>query len=260
MEPMSSFSAQEAEQLVQQYPELEASILAILNQMADLPPPEQEATVSAFKRYIREGQDNSYSSNTQSLVEFIQRNNLLEETGTLFDLGAGPGDFLKALEQAYPEAFLFGVDLSPGFVSRFNQTRSRTSRVLMQMGLIDMPSCAVSRSTESPNAISILTLDRLARPKMLVQNMAQFTGNKILATLLPIVGRDDNPSLQGDPAIYTPEENKIVPGEDAQEDREVLTQYLEATWETDIAFEEVPYEVGSSGDVQPYNLGVFFTP
>jgi hypothetical protein len=90
--------------------------------------------------------------------------------------------------------------------------------------------------------------------------MAWATRARILATLLPIVPEDDNPSRQGEEKIvYTREPNRIVPGRTAVEDRDVLLRVLRDVWKKAIGVENVPYEVTSSGDTQKYDLAVFYS-
>ncbi|QQR83259.1 hypothetical protein IPJ72_05670 [Candidatus Peregrinibacteria bacterium] len=54
-------------------------------------------------------------------------------------------------------------------------------------------------------------------------------------------------------------ENRIVPGQNAEDDQRVLAAQLKEAWDRPVDFETVPYMVQSSGDVQSYQLGVFYS-
>ena len=149
---------------------------------------------------------------------------------------------------------LLGVDLNPGFVAEFNANSDSNSS--MQLGLIDSPLDDL-KLDGLVSVVSVLTLDRLAMPIQLIQNMSTFSGYKILATLLPVNPVDDNPSRQADPIIYTRFDQKIVPGNNAEEDQRCLRELLSSTWESEIQFSEVDYVVSSAGDSQEYKLGIF---
>ncbi len=245
---------------LEDYPELTSELEAVFELISLRPPEEARALELAFARYMEEGANNSYSADTSGFIDFLSKRKLLSPSDMIIDLGAGPGDLIGTLMYRCPLKKFIGIDLSPGFVSRFNDQRKQNSDVFMRLGVIDSP-LDMTGLTVDANVISVLTLDRLSQPKVLIDNMSKFTGSKILGTLLPVVGEDDNPSLQGEEKrVYTPPENRIVPGRSSEEDREVLLRELSRSWKSEISYSEVPYSVGSSGDRQRYELGVFYTP
>jgi hypothetical protein len=174
-------------------------------------------------------------------------------------LGAGPGDLIKALGSAYPDTKMLGIDLSPTFVDNFNSGNFST-QATMDVGLIDRPLQVIFDGNRA-GVISVLTLDRLTNPGGLLQNMVRCTKGRLLATLLPVNAADDNPSRQDEDTkiVYTRPENLIVPGKDADEDREILMALLRKTWKQQVNFAECDYAVDSSGDTQKYLLNVFYT-
>ncbi len=229
----------------------------ILRLIAELSPADQTLYLKALQRYDGEAAKNGYRSDPSALLAFIEDKKLLRDSTAVTDLGAGPGDLVEALAQRNRELTITGLDLSPGFVRNFNRSRALPN-ASMDVGLIDRPLPDIDPDNEA-SVLSVLTLDRLAYPTVLVENMSRFTKARILATLLPIVPEDDNPSMQMNKIIYTRDDNRIVPGRNENEDRQVLTQVLEQSWKAPVAFAKVPYEVTSSGDRQAYELGVFFT-
>lgn len=247
--------------IVERYLDQKTELEAVFRQIDVLPKEDQVIALRAMKRYLVEAINNSYQTDPAALTQFIADNKLLEGSEALLDLGAGPGDLLQQLALVYPDMRMDGMDLSPGFVANFNQ-RNRLPNARMAVGLIDSP-LRYRPSLDGGNnasAISVLTLDRLARPRTLIENMAQFTRARILATLLPIIPEDDNPSRQGEDVkiVYTRPPNRIVPGRTALEDRDVLLRLLKEAWQRPVEVEDVKYTVSSSGDTQNYNLGVFY--
>ncbi len=232
---------------------LEEYILELINKLS---PEDKPMALRALTRYEREGAESTYSTEPQSLIQLIDDLRLLRNANWVGDLGAGPGDVVGALADKYPQLQVTGIDISPTFVAKFNRNKKRQNAG-MAVGLIDQPlSIGADNRTA---AISVLTLDRLVNPKMLIDNMAKFNAAKILATLLPIVAEDDNPSLQGTKNIYTAPEKRVVPGKNARDDRQELWKLLQRSWNSPVEFATVPYVVSSSGDRQEYELGVFFT-
>ena len=78
-----------------------------------------------------------------------------------------------------------------------------------------------------------------------------------MATLLPINPVDDNPSRQSQPIVYTPFDQRLVPGRSGEEDKACLRELLSSAWQSEINFSEVDYVVSSAGDSQEYQLGIF---
>ncbi|HEY4474156.1 MAG TPA: hypothetical protein VI957_03270 [Candidatus Paceibacterota bacterium] len=241
-----------------------------LSDFENRPREDVEMVFRSLERYEAEARKNSYKADPSALIEFIAQKMLLvgatktsvgKEGCNVIDLGSGSGDLVRGLASRFPGAYVRGIDMSPTFVRK-----NRDPYTSGRLGLIDSPRFIERvRNKSRPewlngNVVSVLTLDRVTDPRQLLENMAQFKGAKILATLLPIVAEDDNPSRQGENKIvYTRPEKRIVPGVEESEDRKKLAELLNQLWRENVLSTKVPYVVTSSGDRQEYTLDVFFT-
>lgn len=251
------------------YPSQETALGKMFESINNLPSEDRDIVLSALGRYEEEARQGSYKTEPGALTRFIVDEKLIEGSDAFVDLGAGAGDFLFELAQRYPQIDMRGMDLSPGFVENFSE-QARVRNASLGLGLIDTPlndsppfmpfiDCNLN-PRNNVSVASVLTLDRLTNPRVLIENMARFTRAKILGTLLPIVPEDDNPSRQGEEKIvYTREPNRIVPGKTVVEDRDALLRVLRDVWKKPVDVENVPYEVTSSGDTQNYDLAVFYS-
>lgn len=246
-------------ELLAQYPKQEDGLKRLFRQIEERPLEDQVITRKALVRYLQEAANESYHTEPGALIQLIRDQDLLKDSEELIDLGAGPGQLLEELALLCPKIQMRGIDLSPGFVDNCNR-RTNLSNVKMDVGLIDRRMSDVDPRNRT-SAISVLTLDRIVYPKMLIENMAKFHQARILATLLPVVPEDDNPSRQGEGSkiVYTRAVHRIVPGQNASQDREVLQKLLKQEWKKSVDFAETNYVVSSSGDRQVYQLGVFYT-
>lgn len=208
-------------------------------------------------RYLLEGENNSYNTDPGALVKLIKDEQLLKGVNRLMDLGAGPGQLIAALASNNPDLEqVAGIDISPSFVERFNA--QQLEGMSMRAGLIDQPFNTLPELLSTSAVISCLTLDRLANPQILLENMSLFR-RKVLVVLLPNQAEDDNPSRQGEgKIIYTQPKKRIVPGLTREEDREILMQKLPKIWGSKVQTASVDYVVESSGDRQVYNLDAFW--
>ncbi len=239
-------------------PEENALLQKILTQIQTLPPEDRVIVLRALERYRIEAAKGSYQSEVSGIIDFIRSNDLFADTDSIFDLGAGPGQLVTELAKLYPDTKVDGIDLCPGFIVNFRR-KNTLANSTMDVGLIDQP-LPVMQKEGRTGAISVLTLDRLVYPKLLIQNMSRCTRSKVIATLLPINPEDDNPSRQGEGKImYTRDINRIVSGRDDVEDRDALLRLLRKEWDTSVDFTKIPYTVSSSGDRQEYKLGIFYT-
>lgn len=263
--------------LLKKYPDQTKALKVLFQNIANLPPDDQAILFRTLWRYLKE--QDRYRAFPGDLTKFIVDEKLIEGSDALIDLGTGPGDLLRELACKYPEMFMSGVDLSPGFVENFNQRNStdpsgsrffpRGNEVRevcpnarMSVGLIDVPRANnFLYPGNNSSVVSVLTLDRILYPRGLVKNIARATRAKILATLLPVIPEDDNPSRQGEDMkmVYTRPENRIVPGRTVTEDRDALLRVLGDIWQKPVDVENIPYEVLSSGDRQKYDLAVFYS-
>lgn len=266
-----------ADDLMQRYPNQKTALERLFEKIGRLPREDQAIVLKTLARYTNEAENDGYRSNPKALADFIANEKLIEGSNGFVYLGAGSGDLLFELAPRFPSIRMYGMDLSPGFVDKFNREKRFPTyspdflRIMrnptqpinpsMELGLIDEPFPNEIMEDNRLSAISVLTLDRLTNPRGLIENIAKFTKAKILATLLPVVPEDDNPSRQGEGVkmIYTRPPNRIVPGCTAGGDRDVLLRLLREIWQKPVDVVNVPYSVTSSGDTQEYDLPVFYS-
>lgn len=238
------------------YPGEARDVAKLLKGVERRPIEDRERLKQTLERYQKEGEDNSYTSDTTGLRNFIGIQQLLDGVRSLVDLGAGSGDLMAKLAEEYGDKEFVGFDLSPSFTQNFNTNKAQRN-TRMRLGLIDSPDAVRDKKLKQGGVISVLTLDRVADPLQLIKNMGQFLGAKILATILPVNPVDDNPSRLKKAIEYTRPEMRITPGASVDEDRKTLLGLLTKMWGSDVQNDTVPYSVTSSGDVQPYTLDVF---
>ena len=243
--------------VIEAYPQYGGALQTIAQAIENVSPEELSAFWLTLERYLAEGENQSYQANTSALADFLAEKGLVSNSTPIVDLGSGPGDLVAQLAQRLPNSRVTGLDLSPSFVARFNLQREDVGNACLKVGVIDCPLPTDLSTTGT--AISVLTLDRLRDPAQLIQNMAQFTGHKVLAALLPNNPVDDNPSRQSAPIIYTPEGRRITTTSTIEGNIAELKPRLEAAWENPVNVNTVPYTVNSSGDQQTYDLTVFST-
>lgn len=249
-----------AEQIQESYEGEREDLESLYQSIRKRPADEQESLLQTLERYDAESKNDSYNANPSELISLLVKEEVLSNSKSLVDLGAGSGNVIKTIASRYPQLPILGIDLSPGFVSNFNTNPENTSAG-MRLGLIDSADLPEQLGgwTEG-DVISVLTLDRVANPRQFLQNMGLFKGRKILATLLPVVPEDDNPSRQkeGEKIMYTKPENRIVRGETVDQDRDDITLLLQEIWGATEST-QIPYTVESSGDTQAYTLQVFMS-
>jgi hypothetical protein len=254
------------EDLLEKYPRQKEGIEIIMDQTIGTSDEYRFSVFNTLARYMEEADKKSYTADVSELVRFIRDKEIFSDSSVLYDLGAGSGQLVNELALTYPEKEIVGVDLCPGFVSNFNDSTEKPSNASMKVGLIDSGRCYMPYNNPT-GAVSVLTLDRLANPRSLIRLMRQFCRGRMLATLLPIVPEDDNPSRQDNQKkiVYTQPWNRITPGQNENDDRNALEALLQEEWMTELrgsrplSFDKVPYAVTSSGDRQNYELGVFYT-
>lgn len=266
---MNTLNDTTQDDLLNAYPRWRESLERMFASIRNLPQEDQAIILRTLARYEKESKSRSYKTDPGKLAQFILDKQLLNDSRQLVDLGAGPGDLLKRIGnmerygrgRLYMGIRLRGLDVCPGFAEDFNAQADLGTR--MDVGLIDSPFQDGDfdlDTMQDSSVVSILTLDRLTNPRVLIENMGRFNRAKVLATLLPVVPEDDNPSRQDEEQkiIYTRPENRIVPGKTPEEDREVLLYMLERSWGRGVQVENVNYTVQSSGDTQKYDLAVFY--
>lgn len=227
-----------------------------------------EPQIRALLRYALEGGDPDQASiyvRDERPLELVKamaqkRFTAMDIPAPLADLGCGPAGPALAQWDADTgiDGLSWGMDLSPSFALR-SYPRTR-------VGLIDAPAAQFADQLGPNNdpvrvSFSSLTLDRLRDPRQLIENMAEWTlpgGIVAIGTLLPIVGSDDGPNVNN-PIVYTPKENEIVPGQNPEQDRRLLTEYLEDRFRSKVSTQRVPYTCQSSDGTQVYDNYWLFT-
>lgn len=251
------------ESSTESYPGEGEDIEDLISDISKRPEEDQKLVLGALERYTEEGENDAYTSDTSGLRKFIAEKGLLANSESVTDLGGGSGDLIADLSIDYPEKKFLGIDLSPSFVRKFNKKKEEkeSKNSAMRIGLIDSPGILDrNKKMTEGSVISVLTLDRVADPRQLIQNMAKFAGAKILSALLPMNPIDDNPSIPEEKRrVYTRPEKRIVPGVDAAQDREKILVLAKELWGTDVQVEEIDYTVNSSGDEQVYKLVTFYS-
>ena len=208
---------------------------------------EARPEVEAMTRYFFEGMNRNgegYQEDSQ-VYDALGVGEFLDRGGSLIDLGAGPGRYLRSR----PAGQVLGVDISPTFA---------LANPRVQCGTIDAPFETFMEQVNGnlPLArprwvVSSLTMDRVRDPRVFLSTMSRL-GNKItVATLLPIVPVDDGPCVKNR-ITYTPEKLRLTPGATEEEDRRILQTYLEDTFQGRVEAQNVPYVCRSSDGVQTY--------
>ena len=218
---------------------------------------QQNSVYEGFCRYLLEGVNGSYAScgiNKEVLRRLLPYDSFSGLKGT--DLGFGNTEILQAL--AGMGASMTGLDFNPFFVQK-----GRSYGLDTRMAKIDVSPERFLRESEMEAgsqdfAISTLLLDRLEQPKNSLCNLLlalKDGGRFAIQTLLPIVGIDDGDV--DDPIVYTPEPNRVTPGDNAEQDKLTLISLLHLYGATDIEVYQLPYTVASRDGVQEYTLWSF---
>lgn len=162
----------------------------------------------------------------------------------------------------------YGIELSPTFA--LDNTAIINERILtdvdktfVYVGLIDepfdkQPWILDDRPDLKENGFacvfSSLTMDRVSNPEQLIRNMfnsASQNGVIAMGNLFPIIPEDDGPGVEKK-IIYTPEENRLTPGASEDEDRRILTEYVEDNYRTLVTVAKIPYTCRSTDGEQIY--------
>jgi amino acid adenylation domain-containing protein len=217
----------------------------------------QHAIYEGFCRYLIEGANRSYASrgiNMDVLKFLLPFDNYQGLKG--IDFGFGNGEIMQALSSI--GASMRGLDLNPFFVQK-----AKDNGLDARMARIDLPADRFLKESgvdegSQDFVISTLLLDRLERPKDFLQNLfaaLKHRGRFAIQTLLPIVGVDDG--NVADPITYTPEEYKITPGKNIEEDKTALISLLYEIGARGLRVYKLPYVVTSRDGIQEYEVWSF---
>jgi len=200
------------------------------------------ARLRALLRYMMEP---NYKQNTQAVQALCQgpldcvddegnciRWSLdLQSDDRAFDLGCGPGDALKILEQKVGEGNVLGIDFNPLYALRDDRIR---------IGLIDAPqermACVQEGARERLSfenhfgkgglVLASLVIDRVANQDGLLMNCKRLLrpgGTLAMPLLLPVKCEDDEPDLEYRLQYAI---DPRTAGEREEEDYRILADYL----------------------------------
>ncbi|MBJ7312550.1 class I SAM-dependent methyltransferase [Rugamonas sp. CCM 8940] len=249
-------AAQDTEVLLAQLAGLDADLMAASRRFLASHAPGSLGR-DGFCRYALEGARDCYASrgiNADVMACVLGLQDLRGLAGV--DLGFGNGEVLQALRQA--GARMTGLELSPWFVQHARQ-RGLTAR----MAQVDIDRANMERefglSAQSQDfVISTMVLDRVASPRNYLKNMLALLkvgGRFALQTILPVSPVDDGDTAQ--PIIYTAVANRIVPGQDEQQDKVALVRGLRELGAGAIDVRTLPYAIASRDGLQHYTVWSF---
>lgn len=204
------------------------------------------ARMSSMLRYLME--NGSYVADNAPLT-YMQQHKLLLPGDSLVDLGTGSGRIVREWKEQGGKAI--GIDLSPSFVaanesSRFGVIDGNTHNLRTSMAQLLGDQVTINSS---------LTLDRVADPGKLIQNMLELAGEKgntALFALLPNNPQDDD-SGAGEKIIYTPQHLRITDTGSVERDVRNISQYIEDMSKRIVEVRQGTYRVGTTTDVSEYN-------
>lgn len=211
------------------------------------------ARLKAMLRYLLE--NGQYKPDSGQL-SFLLKNGVLRPKDILVDLGAGPAGLLSAWKDGNGKGI--GTDLSPSFVSKHPE--------LLRLGLIDddlkyLADLLGLDTQENDAALQHrqllvhtgLTLDRVARPKQLIENIVHLArgGRFAIGALFPIVAEDDEKVSR--PVVYTPHRHRIANTGTVAGDRLQVQEFVEAVAGTRVRAIPGHYNVSTNSGPQEYD-------
>jgi len=213
-----------------------------------------DAVYEGFCRYLIEGANGSYASrgiNVDVLKFLLPFDNYRGLKG--IDFGFGNGEIMQVLSSM--GASMRGLDLNPFFVQK-----ARDKGLDALMVKIDLPPDTFLKESgldegSQDFVISTLLLDRLEKPRDFLKNLflvLKLRGRFAIQTLLPIVGIDDG--NVDDPITYTPEEHRITPGKNVEEDKAMLISLMYELGARSLRVYRLPYVVMSRDGIQEYEI------
>lgn len=256
VETVLASAAQDTEALLAQLNGLAPDLMAASRRFLETHAP-GSLRRDGFCRYALEGARDCYASrgiNADVLARVLGLDDLRGMSGV--DLGFGNGEVLQALGEA--GARMTGFDLSPWFVEHARQ-RGLDAR----MALVDADPAAMERefglAAQSQDfVISTMVLDRVASPRNYLKNMLALLkpgGRFALQTILPVSPVDDGDTSR--PIVYTSAADRIVPGQDEQQDKAALVRVLLGLGASAIDVRKLPYAIASRDGLQHYTVWSF---
>ncbi len=214
----------------------------------------RHASYECLQRYILEGINNNYASGgigQKVLSTLLPFDDYSRAQGV--DFGFGNAEILRVLN--HMGASVTGLDICPVFVEKARNIglNVRMSKIDVEPEEFEQESGIFKESQDF--VISTLTLDRVEKPLNLLLNMFSVLktgGTFALQTLLPVVAVEDGEVE--DPVVFTQEEDRITPGENADEDKTLLINILNQLGASDIYVYHIPYTVKSRDGVQEYKV------
>jgi amino acid adenylation domain-containing protein len=211
------------------------------------------SSIEALVRYSIEGFLGTYRScglTAQLLREILALRRLAGSIGA--DFGCGNGDCLDTLRDLGVSAI--GVDFSPSFVRniRGRGLDARLSRIDCLPAQFAAESGIASNSLDF--ALATLVLDRVARPKRLLNNMLsslRHDGTIAIQTPLPVKATGEGPYEH---TSYTSHEHRVGAADDAGAARAELVQLLTERGVVDIVMRPLETAVVSLDGCRNYQL------
>lgn len=233
-------------------PDLVASTRAFLDKYRGNP-----FAYDGFCRYLLEGVHHTYYScgiNKEMLSYLLACEDFQGVNGV--DFGLGNAEIQQILSDA--GSCIRGLDIDPFFVrqARDKGLDAHMARVDIDPGIF-LTETGLREGTVD-FVVSTLVLDRVENPGNLVKNMLAILkqeGRIAIQTLLPIVPFDDEDVEN--PIVYTPVQNRITPGTDAEEDKLYLVELLYELGVRDIKIHRLPFGVHTNSGFQDYTVWSF---
>lgn len=211
---------------------------------------------ASLLRYIRQSICHAYSS--CGINKYVLRKILSTKKFNglkVIDFGFGNGEVLEVLKGM--GAKVVGLD------SNFIMVQRMRDRGIDAYAVeVDCPPSKFKKegfySTKHDVAISTLLLDRLKNPKAFLLNffsLIKHNGKFALQILLPIIPVDDDNVSHI--FTYTPVSNRLTPGNNLEEDKNILLGNLVELGAKKIKIYQLSYKVFSSNQLHTYNLWSF---
>jgi len=206
-----------------------AQCAAILNRFRH---GKDDPRIDAMRRYMN--MSGNYDIDTD-FVDLLLEKIIPESAKSFLDLGCASGNLLKEIKNTRAGSDTKGIDLNPKFVITANK-----EGIDCDVGFID-DELTINHLYDC--VITNLTLDRVADPKKLIENVYSSTkegGVFVIGTLLPIESHDAR-FTDGKTTEYTPQAKKLTKGRSEEADKADLLAYLKSNFNTNVSVERYPY-------------------